>query len=774
MNIEKYNVFIDEQRDYFNQNLQSNFKWNWNDSSWYGGTIGSGWLLSRSGKTHFTFGTIKKLKGIENNIIDPIFQEFIKSVLILSYRKSNSKASPQKLYAEFLILKRWYSALYTENIESIHPCQLSTLILNKSFEALAENSSKTNLPDHAGTYLRLQEMLNHYGFTEQPLEFSQKYLYINRQNRTPNAKKTKALIDQLELDEDDLNTEKLISVRTFINIVSLISLCETNGEKIVLNLLLLLIVTGLRSTEAILLKTDALIKQPILDPVTKEHLTLDGKKQYTLGIQYYGAKGAGYRIHWVEPLSANLVETIFQSVLELTKEYREHLHYIRSKNCSDFLPKTIDDIPENYVEIDDLIGTIFGVKDTYRGRAGQREVIIKTLKNIPIYKEVKIGSERKKYFLKDDLNKFIGGIADYDSEFPIDHVFNYEGKIEKIAFEDILFLHEYRSATLDRSFFNKTNVIPLNLFAINGFLGNSRNISAFMKYNLLENETEHSKLSSHIPRHNINTFLALSGLAEHLQAMLMGRVDIKQNQYYQHLALKQRKVTASLLEKHELALYENDKQELKLDYPIDSIKYDGLMYFSEKLDLENNLKMNLQTFDSKNEVASYVKGSFFDEYFQDIAESFNELVKEDQSLANSLVQRHACLHPLPFGGCMREIAVHDCPKRLACQSGDQCGNFTLTGRKGELEALQHTLNKLLDEFAHIEQIVVHDLSYSEMLEDLRQKILYLSDLKTKALDRQNSLTPVPIFPYGDAITKLPTTLSELFAIEQQKIETKEA
>ena len=32
-----------------------------------------------------------------------IFQEFIKSVLILSYRKSNSKASPQKLYAEFLI-----------------------------------------------------------------------------------------------------------------------------------------------------------------------------------------------------------------------------------------------------------------------------------------------------------------------------------------------------------------------------------------------------------------------------------------------------------------------------------------------------------------------------------------------------------------------------------------------------------------------------------------------------------------------------------------------
>ncbi|WP_419820404.1 hypothetical protein [Acinetobacter sp.] len=773
MNIEKYNVFIDEQKDYFHQNLQPNFKWNWSDSSWSGGTIGSGWLLSRSGKTHFTFDTIKKLKGIENNIIEPIFQEFIKSVLILSYRKSNSKASPQKLYAEFLILKRWYSALYAEKIESIHPCHLSTLILNNSFEILADNSSKTNLPDHAGTYLRLQEMLNHYGFTEQPLEFSQKYLYINRQNRTPNAKKTKALIDQLELDEDDLDKEKLISIRTFINIVSLISLCETNGEKIVLNLLLLLIVTGLRSTEAILLKTDALIKHPILDPVTKVHLTLDGKKQYTLGIQYHGAKGAGFRIHWVEPLSANLVETIFESVLELTKEYREHVYYIRSKNCSDFLPKSIDNIGQDFVEIDDLIGTIFGVKDNYKGRAGQRDVVIKSIKNIPVYNEIRNGQSVERYYLKEDINQFIKGLANYDSKYPIDHVFNYEGKTEKIAYEDLLFIHEFRSATLRRAFINKTNIIPLNVVLVNSFLGNSESTSVFEKYNLLENEKEHSKLTSHIPRHNINTFLALSGLAEHLQAMLMGRVDIKQNQYYQHLALKQRKVTASLLEKHELALYENDKQKLKPDYPIDSIKHDGLMYFSEKLDLENNLKMNLQTFDSKNEVASYVKQSFFDEYFQDIAESFNELVKEDQSLANSLVQRHACLHSLPFGGCMREVAVHDCPKRLAYQSGDQCGNFALTGRKGELEALQHTLNELLDKFAHIEQIVVHDFSYSEMLEDLRQKILYLSDLKTKALVRQNSLTPIPVFPYGDAITKLPTTLSELFAIEQQKIETKE-
>lgn len=776
MNFKKYKLFIEEQKSYFEENIKPNFKWVWADPEWAGGVVGSGWLLSRSGKTHFSFQTAKRMKGIDDLPINITYQEFIKAVMVLSYRKANSKTSPQKLYAEVLILKRWYSELYKDNQENTHPCFLSTLILENSFKILAENSSKTNLPDHAGTYFRLQEMLNHYGFTEQQLEFSQKYLYINAKNRTPNAKRTKALLDQLELDEGDLDEDKLISIRTFINIVSLISLCQTNGEKIVLNLLLLLIVTGLRSTEAILIKTDALIKQPILDPITKEHLSLDGIKQYTLGIQYHGAKGSGFRIHWVEPSSANLVETIFQSVLELTSEYRSHLNYIRSKGCIDYFPKPIDDIKEEHIELDDLINTIFRMREYKIGRSAKRNTVAKNLHKVPILKSKKNGKEEYRYYLKKDIDLHLKSLIKSNSNHLIDSIFNYEGKIEKIAFEDLLFIHEYRSVNMKREFSFKSLVIPFNVMTINNFLGGTSkpNNSVFQKYNLLETETEHSKLTSHIPRHNINTFLALSGLAEHLQAMLMGRVDIKQNQHYQHLALKQRKVAASLLEKHELVFYENDKQELKPNYPIDSIKNDGLMYFSDQLDLENNLKMNLQTFDSKKEVASYLKESFFDEYFQDIAESFNELVKEDQKIANSLIQRHACLHPLPFGGCMREIAVHDCPKRLACQSGDQCGNFALTGRKGELEALKHTLSKLLDEFEYIEQIVAHDSTYTEMLENLRQKIFYLRDLKTKALNRQNNLTPIPIFSDGGTITKLPSTLSELFAIEQQKIESKEA
>lgn len=150
MNFEKYNFFIEEQKNYFEKNIKPNFKWVWIDSEWVGGVIGSGWLLSRSGKTHFSFQTAKRMKGIDELSINIIYQEFIKAVMVLSYRKANSKTSPQKLYAEVLVLKRWYSELYKTNQENTHPCFLTTLTLENSFKILAEKSSKTNLPDHAG------------------------------------------------------------------------------------------------------------------------------------------------------------------------------------------------------------------------------------------------------------------------------------------------------------------------------------------------------------------------------------------------------------------------------------------------------------------------------------------------------------------------------------------------------------------------------------------------------------------------------------------------
>ena len=83
---------------------------------------------------------------------------------------------------------------------------------------------------------------------------------------------------------------------------------------------------------------------------------------------------------------------------------------------------------------------------------------------------------------------------------------------------------------------------------MNKFLGNhAPDGSVFSKYQLLEDGGTPTRMRTHIPRHNINTFLAIAEVSGKLQAMLMGRVDITQNQHYQHLALAERRKAASLM-----------------------------------------------------------------------------------------------------------------------------------------------------------------------------------------------------------------------------------
>src|SRR5690606_26878415 len=89
-----------------------------------------------------------------------------------------------------------------------------------------------------------------------------------------------------------------------------------------------------------------------------------------------------------------------------------------------------------------------------------------------------------------------------------------------------------------------------------------------------------------------------------------------------------------------------------------------------------------------------VQASSFENYIAEnpFTDRFVQQSHSDLPKADSLVERHAYLHPLQFGGCMRDVTVHDCPKRMACQSGNKCGNFTITHRKGELENLESIIN----------------------------------------------------------------------------------
>ncbi|ALF58906.1 hypothetical protein [Psychrobacter urativorans] len=764
MQLNNYNKFIDEQKEYFENSLYKPNDALWTDSFWLKTGVGSSWLLSR-GKSSISFDAINRVKGLPNINISADYQQFCKAMLVYSYRQANGKVSPQKLVAELLVLKRWF--YYLGDLTSdTHPTRLSTEILNHAYSLLKDNSSPINLPDHVGTFKRLQDIVNKSGFTSKKLEFEVDLKYINKQNRTQKARVTKELLEGLNIDESKIDAEKLISIQTFINIASLKNLCQSEGEKILLNSLFLSIVTGFRSAETIILKKDCLIERPILDPQSNEPISINGKLQYMIGIRYYGAKGAGERIHWVEPSSITLVKSIIQNTLELTEEYREHLIYLRQKNLKNFLPKGIDEMPDDLIELDDLIDHLFISKKRARGRAGRRDSILKTFKSAQVRPDKK--SELKLYSKK-TLNEFIKSTANYDAEEPINKKFAFEGKIVNVPYEDILFIVQSGSTTLSRNLINKTNITPLDIHVINNFLGSGMNKSVFEKYGLKDNDSQISKISSHIPRHNINTFLAIAEISDHLQAMLMGRVDIEQNKHYQHLSIKQISQNASLTSNssqfqtsNELMLASEPVQPVKdhIKSPIDDILECGLMLFSNDQDLENNLKNNLHTFDNTNEISNFIEQSMGDDYFEDIAKAFNELAPTEPDKAKELIHTHAYLHPLLFGSCMRNIAAHGCPKRLACQSGASCVNFTVTGRMGELENLKLTKDRLIEQSESL-------ADNSEFMLRVKRQIQNLEDFEQRIIVSYSNKTPLNIYTVSDTELSQPKTLAELFSLEYE-------
>ena len=252
MQLNNYNKFINEQKEYFKNSLYKSNDALWTDSFWLKTGVGSSWLLSR-GKSSIRFDSINRVKGLSNTNISEDYQQFCKAMLVYSYRQANSKVSPSKLVAELLVLKRWFYSLKALTSDT-NPEDLSTEILNHAYSLLKNNSSATNLPDHVGTFKRLQDIVNKYGFTTNKLEFEVNLKYAHKQNRTQKAGMTKELFKGLNIDERKIDAEKLISIQTFINIASLKNFCQSEGEKILLNSLFLSIVTGFRSTETIMLK----------------------------------------------------------------------------------------------------------------------------------------------------------------------------------------------------------------------------------------------------------------------------------------------------------------------------------------------------------------------------------------------------------------------------------------------------------------------------------------------------------------------------------------
>ncbi|MHA2938939.1 hypothetical protein ACXJY6_11685 [Vibrio sp. RC27] len=828
--VEKYKTKFEERLVAYNAVGQLQ----WNTSSWHFGEKGVAWL--KETKDHgFKWDEVSsRVKGLTKMGISPVFQDFMRAYHMHQVCSSSGLPSGSALDKPLQVMKRWYWEMVSTTGQT-HPMYLTADIIHAAMDRHRENSmSPVNVSDYCDVAVKAISLLRQYNLFLVNVEVENKHPCRNGTHNTKARKQAE------QADPDKTDDKKLISIRAFMSVIELMVLAKSDYQRIFYNMLLLAIICGFRFQEIMLLKMDSLVRREITDEDKRQHAIDQGWPTYKLGIEYLGAKKAGWRIHWLAPTSYLVVEMIYKSVEAMTSDFRETIKGFRNSNFTNMLPSKITELPDDWIECRELYDIMFS------GSGGTRNALTKSIlisiksysghepKVIPIHKQ-----KKNCFFTKEQLNDYVYQRYAQTKNFESGHQcvvsVKDSGNWEHFNYEDLMFIMPQGAFGIMRDLVSLQHIYPLDEHSVEAWLGGAKNRkSIFDHFNLYEDDGSRISIKKHVPRHNINTFLAIAGVTDHVQAILMGRVDITQNKHYQHQAESQSYQTASLainmLEKaydenkkslmkdDQLSLFDADAKPVPQPKPsvlvepepqktevsrrmaalaksvkptkntgIANVKESTSIMVNPDLSMEHNLKQNMQTFgETSAEVAHYMAGTMSERFLPELKSAHDKLVQQNLAdKAKDLLERHAKLHPLGFGACTRDVARWGCPHALKCQSGLPCGYFTLTGRLGEAEEASRRLSSKREEVITLRKLTDKNPNFKLALKEQEEAVIVLEALEADAIEAQCAKKLVSLLsddkdnPLGRIIARIneqmligktPKTLADLFFIEQKRIE----
>ncbi|MUL16274.1 hypothetical protein [Aliivibrio fischeri] len=796
---ENFALFINEQKTYFNEFLSSSSGLSWDDNHWAFSPEGTG-FLTFSGKAELVFNEFntKPAKAVfdkDETIIDQVikidttYQNFMKAYLVYVIKLSTKIPSGSTLRNRQLLLKRIYVRLLFSGLDP-HPTNIHSELIQKATDLLATSRPRqSNAADDYTAMNRIIKDLNYLEITKAYLEFEIK-IRKSSSKSTKSAKnaKDKAFKDKhFAEDFGDDDNEKLITIHSFLNIISLRAMLQTPYEQIILNLVLLLIITGMRYHEAATLKFDSLKRLDIEDEAVKKILAKRKLPPYYLGIRYQGEKGVGQRIHWIEPLAIPLVEFIFNDTLEKSVQLRQHIKTIRENGFKSLLPNSLLSLkeknkmmPPRLMELDDVIEHIYeSLASSSNGlnrssRSSKRDSTKKRLKKrgIEPFKSIKNNNGFDVYYSFEDIEHYLRKELKADKQVSNDFIRNIRDTKNNfeysILYEELLFLIPIGSSSIKRTGVIKPLPQYIGYSDMAKFLGSGPNVkySIFAKYNLTDETGEFTQLTTHIPRHNINTFLAIAEVSEHLQAMMMGRVDIEQNKHYQHLAIEEKLSATNMV-----SVAEKQPTTCSINNAIDIIKDSTSIKLNPNLELGKAIAQNTHTHTTQHDKSSFINDvmdATDAELFLEFEEQFGEIETTEKK---ALIDTHSDLMPVTIGSCMRKLTSFQCPYNIKCQDGSSCPYFTLTGRADELTKVKSLINSIKSEITLINQLEMNDyLTFEDardILEELELRRDNLRALITQSTALEQSKVTINLLELDGY--KKPKTLASLFAIEHQNL-----
>jgi len=415
------------------------------------------------------------------------------------------------------------------------------------------------------------------------------------------------------------------------------------------------------------------------------------------------------------------------------------------------------------ITTEEFVDFLFLSNGNSRGYAGLKDRIHKWTQKqgISVVREARQGRQIDRWYSRNDVEKVIRNLM-YQPEHPLDFEFNDGNKKHTIKLDELLLVVPSSALNLANASRLLPAVQPLSGDDMLPFLGRFKHrVSIFNKYKLTESDGTDIRLRTHAPRHNINTFLALSGISEHQQAMAMGRVSIEQNAAYQHMTtVEKQKVERNSIEYDEskaIAIKPTDftpSIQKHISTPVEIVKKQGKMLVNPSLDLESNLQNSFHALDDKEMTENLIEKLLNDDILLgEMQEAWNssDLRNANKETKKQFVETHGFMHVTVNGACTENIATSGCAHRLRCVSGSGCVHLHVTGRSGELENIAFTYKKKTENLAKFQAEYSDDPAYKDAISHMKNQVKNLKTLYEKSKKLQSNKIALQVFNNGDSL-----------------------
>jgi hypothetical protein len=789
-NIDALNTFINKAKKSY-KGLDTAQKWGadkWASKGFLEGT-------DENASLHFT--KYRKSKHTNAGVItNKSFIDLCKALAVNNAQRKVFKT----LQCNLNYMKYLHRALLQAK-GSAEPWLLDDAVLEQLESSLVA-SDYTDIAKMLAESLKLITQLKTKGIISVGITFTHthKAKLIKEQKELNYRRKKAQSIDDNERDHED----KLISMKGLNALVWLTFNATNEWEQVAIRYYHILMVTGFRISELLRLRHDALVSVHELSETTGKpifiekrdgdgNLSLDenGKPelepQMIWAIQYHPEKGHVAVYKWLDRTSAPLVIAAFEYINKQTEKCREQLKWLEENPNKPIRWKsktiTYRELNKHFITFSSKPTNMSIGTYTYRlKKAGVFAVNTIVDKARVTAKNRTRRPPKLAFFSVDDFNRHYY----QDHKTSIRFQVGDKGKRKKlitIKKSELLCIAPSGAfanpKTTQRVFHIYPNVVERSIGSVFG--GGSPEYSIFNRYDLKEEDGSDIHIMTHMPRHQLNTFLALADVAEHQQALIIGRSDIEQNRSYQHLSLKdktkfQQTSTDSMRQRVERA--QSTKQIVATPETEDSLLAELGVAPMGPTPTKLAVQQSAHAFNKPDEHVEFMKEALEqDNLLGELQDTFNQIRKnEGLQAAKDFIELHGRnFHIVVNGSCTRNVALHGCDKQLRCLDGEGCFHLSITGRPGELESIQATHQNLSLNVEKMSRLAEAGKLRSRRERDAFEKEkhnLAQMDIVLGKAENFSGFIPIRVFESGKRLNQTgpKKMVVESFAQDQRKLE----